>query len=69
MLLEEAVVVSLATLVVADEPGAVTEGEADAPRLVVVVAVSLAAVVVAADWAEADGDDSSSRHRAEPRRV
>lgn len=62
VLLLEAVEVPLPTAVVADEPGAVTEGEADA--LMLVVAVSLDAVVVAADCADANG---SRRHRAEKR--
>lgn len=65
VLLDEAVDVPLARLVVAEEPGAVTEGEADAPILVVALAVSLAAaVVVAADCAETKG---SKKHSAERR--
>lgn len=64
MLLVEAVDVPVPTLVVADDPGAVTEGEADALPLEV-DAVSLA-VVVAADCADTSG---SMKHSAEMRKV
>lgn len=72
MLLDEADEVPLATLVVAEEPGAVRVGDADACWLllllpvlgVAVEAASSAVVVVPADCCAA-ANGSSSRHSAE----
>lgn len=66
VLLLEAVVVPLAILVVAVDPDAVTDGDADALALEAVVTVESPAVVVAEDCADAKG---SRRHSTEKRKV
>lgn len=75
MLLDEADEVPLATLVVAEEPGAVRIGDADACWLlllpvlgVAVEAASSAVVVVPADCCAA-ANGSSSRHSADETRL